>query len=82
LSLRTRKSEAEGQAELEAWQLRRRRQPRASAGADIPEGLPTKPLTIKHADGTKEFFVPAPIATIQKQAADPKVKASYDALIR
>ena len=43
---------------------------RSSEGAYVPEGLPTKPLTIRHADGTKEFFVPAPLAQAQKLAAD------------
>jgi len=51
---------------------------RSSAGAYIPEGLPTKPLTIKHADGTKEFFVPAPLAKAQELAQDYAATAGID----
>ena len=51
---------------------------RASQGAVVPEGLPTKPLKIVDADGTPSWFVPAPIAQAQKLAADYAQRAGID----
>ncbi len=51
---------------------------RSSAGAYVPEGLPTRPLKLADPDGTPQWFVPAPLAQAQKLAADYAQQAGFD----